>query len=214
MDYGSWAISRKLVHGLIRGGGKLSALWHVALDALLAAGFLVLLAGLLPMIIQAVNRVIATPRFTHGLISIPLAKADPAIVWAPFLENAIEHPFTAGFAVTAMLATTLIPTALHLAAAVIAVAISPMPGHAWVVGKLRHAPPLAAIDQVRVVCWFEAWTLLSFAVVVAVCAALWWLVTSALDASLGLTLVNVACWSARLVSTPALPIPAVCLPGN
>ena len=213
LDYGSWAVSRKLAQGLIRGSGRLSAIGHIAFDVLLAALFLVLLAGVLPAAVQGVNSIIATPRFTPQPYAIPLPKAEFAVVWAPFLEDAIERPFTAGFAVTAMLATTLIPTALHLAAAVITVMVAPDPGHAWAVRTLRQSP-LAGIDQVKIVCWFEAWAILSIALVFGVCALLWWLVTTALEASAGLTLVNVACWSARLVSTPGLPIPAVCLPGN
>lgn len=131
-------------------------------------------------------------------------------MWAPFLQDAIERPFTAGVAVTAMLTTTLIPTALHLAAAVIGVAMSPMPGHTWVVRNLRQSP-LAAVDQVGIVCWFQVWAILTLALVPALCYALWLLVTVALETSAGLNLVDIACWSARLVGGPGIPVQ--CLPG-
>lgn len=214
MDYGSWAVSRKLVQGLIRGSGKLSAIWHVVVDVLLAAGFLVLLAALMPIVVQGVNRIVAVPRFTPEPLAMPLPWADYAIVWAPFLQDVIERPFTAGFGVTAMLATTLIPTALHLAAAVVALAVSPAAWHGWVVRTLRQDAAPAALDQVGIVFCLAASVLFSIVLVAGVCIVLWWLIAAALDASLGFTLVDVACWSTRLVSSPGLPIPTVCLPGN
>lgn len=77
-------------------------LWHGAVDLAAAAVFLVLLAMLLPR---------AVGLFIDGA---GLVVSLPAVSLKDYLCAAAEEPLGAGFWATAMLLSTLLPTALHL----------------------------------------------------------------------------------------------------
>ena len=79
---------------------RLTVAWHAGLDLVLAAGFLALLAFVLPMVLEAARSIFGA-----------LGWGDFA--WRPMLEAARDEPLGAGIMVTGMLATTLLPTALH-----------------------------------------------------------------------------------------------------
>ena len=99
LDFLSWWASRRLLAGLIRRDRPdlWRALWHVAFDMLLAVGFLAALAGLLPLALEGLNAL------AEGVV----------IDWRAAVAEAQRAPLTAGFLVTFMLFTTLIPTLLH-----------------------------------------------------------------------------------------------------
>jgi hypothetical protein len=74
---------------------------ELALDLLIAGLCLILLAMLLPNVIELANLAL----YSLGW---------PVVEWLSLLDSARDAPFTKGIFVTGMLATTLLPTVLHL----------------------------------------------------------------------------------------------------
>ena len=128
LDWPSWAVSRWLghdLHDLMRGETRRLGRWlrrlfraawqpvafavHIGLDLVAALVTLLALAALLPFLVQlfnhfAVARGVAAPLELGG-----------------FLDDAVMEPWPKGFWPLSMLATTLIPTALHAGALLISV---------------------------------------------------------------------------------------------
>lgn len=108
LDWPSWLVSRWLGRDLLRrlDGSRLRQIWglvwHGVLDIAAAAIFLVLLAALLPralgLFFEIASRVVELPP-----ISLPA-----------YLCVAAREPLGAGLWASAMLFSTLVPTALHL----------------------------------------------------------------------------------------------------
>ena len=117
-DWASWWISRRLLRHLVGSPpqdrtvpdydprlriGLRKLLGHTAADLFAAIFFLIALAVVLPVLFQFGN--LALTRF--GL---------PPVEWWSYLAAARRDPFGEGFLVTAMLLTTLLPTAAHFLA--------------------------------------------------------------------------------------------------
>ncbi len=108
LDHVSIQVSRWLLTDLVN---RRNAAWqwliiigHVSADVFFAGLFLVLLAILLPAVLQLANH-------AFGLIGWAVVE------WGLYLEAARHKPFGAGWLVTGMLVTTLLPTVVHLLAA-------------------------------------------------------------------------------------------------
>lgn len=104
LDWLSWWASRGLMRDLFpRADAPVPGMWrilaHLALDIAVAALALLALAAVLP--------------FGLGLAS----RFGSEFPWRDLVADGQDHPLAQGLGVTIMLATTLIPTALHLIAA-------------------------------------------------------------------------------------------------
>ncbi|MEP3047606.1 MAG: hypothetical protein ABJL55_11730 [Roseibium sp.] len=111
-------------------GGIKSFLWLV-FDLLLdfAAAFvcLVLLAMLLPNVIEAFNLLM---RLING----------PGIGWENYLSDAMHDPYGEGLFIWLMLLTTLLPTFVHMTLGLAAACMALMPGKA--ASLLENFPPI------------------------------------------------------------------------
>ncbi|MBK8908769.1 MAG: hypothetical protein IPM60_12955 [Rhodospirillales bacterium] len=170
--------------------GRAGAAVHVAVDAVLAAGFLVALAAALPAALQLGNRF-----FVHVL-------NGPPVVWQPFLEAAQVDPILAGLPVTGMLFSTLVPTAAHLLLALTALVLMPMPFRGSILRWLEGEPHFW--QRCGVIAWL--WFAVAFALVLLVGggAVLWWAISLSGE-TLGGWLYDVAAWSATQVGGPGQP---------
>lgn len=116
LDYFSVALTRKLMDHLYPAADTdpappwQRAVLHIGIDVLAAVGFLVALAVVLPAGLQALNNALAA-----------FGQEALAVDWGRLLEAARDRPFTDGIMVTFMLATTLLPTAVHLIAGATAI---------------------------------------------------------------------------------------------
>jgi hypothetical protein len=108
LDWPSWLLSRWLGRDLLKrlGGNRFQQLWtlswHGTVDLLGAAVFLILLALLLP---RAVGLFLD--------VTAPLVGGPDAALGA-YLCRAAQDPLGSGLWASAMLFSTLVPTALHL----------------------------------------------------------------------------------------------------
>ncbi len=110
----------RLLHWLFHAAWKpASFVVHVLADLLAAVGLLVVLAVLLPFVIQAVN------------IGVVASGGDAPLELRGYLQVAAEHPWPDGAWAIAMLLTTLIPTALHAGAAIMMVLLLPLQLFGW-----------------------------------------------------------------------------------
>jgi hypothetical protein len=107
VDWLSWAVTRRLLRRSSDGAGATGAAINIAarLATDLGLAFMSLcgLAMLLPNTIEATNRLLVWLDW-------------PPVPWLPLVNMALDAPFTAGFFVTGMLLTTLVPTLLHVVA--------------------------------------------------------------------------------------------------
>jgi len=126
LDWPSWAVSRWLghdLHDLMKGETRRLGRWlrrwfraawqpvafvvHIGLDLVAALVTLLALAALLPFLVQLFNH-----------LAVALGAAPP-LELGGFLDDAVREPWPQGFWALSMLATTLIPTALHAGALII-----------------------------------------------------------------------------------------------
>lgn len=110
LDWLSLATSRYLISHVLNQRNKnwLMLLKHIILDIALAVIFMLSIATLIPISLQATNLILAF--FEFELI----------LSWKLLLDQTRQEPFTQGLLVTGMLFTTLIPTFLHLILCVLA----------------------------------------------------------------------------------------------
>lgn len=208
MDWLSWAVSRELAQHLVadeadgvlgRVFSKSGAVGHILIDGVLAVVFLFGLGLVLPTSVQAMNALLAD------------GDAD-SIVWAPLLEEAQQAPWTAGLSVTLMLVTTLVPTALHVGTAFLALLVRPMVGHRRVVARLREDQP-SRWHLAGIIIWLQLFVFGSVALTGLVGWGLYHCWTVLTGETMGSLLLHTACWSARAVGGPG--IPALCFaPGG
>ena len=163
---------------------------HLLLDLLLAFGFLFALAALLPVSVQAINAIFANDTVL--------------VVWAPMLETARQAPWNAGLGVTLMLITTLLPTGLHAGVGLFALLVRPMPGHGWVLRRLREPEPIM-LHRAGIALWLLTFALGSLCLVLVAGWLLWLGLSMLTGETTGTMLLDTACWSARLVGGPGLP---------
>ena len=200
MDWPSWAVSRQLALHLVdpatmhgnawRWLARTGAMGHLLLDLLLAFGFLFALAALLPVSVQAINAIFANDTVL--------------VVWAPMLETARQAPWNAGLGVTLMLITTLLPTGLHAGVGLFALLVRPMPGHGWVLRRLREPEPIM-LHRAGIALWLLTFALGSLCLVLVAGWLLWLGLSMLTGETTGTMLLDTACWSARLVGGPGLP---------
>jgi hypothetical protein len=93
----------------------------------LAIEFLVILAVMLPVVLEVTNL---------GLTAI----GWPSVEWRLYLDAARNDPLGGGLLVTGMLATTLIPTLVHLLAGSVALLL-PWFGGRWIVALAEAGTP-------------------------------------------------------------------------
>lgn len=152
-DWLSWAISRYLIRSLFsRAASTLprwwSIVWHVAVDLGLALIFLGALATSMAGALGLANRL----------------GAD--FPWREFLSAAYS-PFGKGISVTIMLTSTLVPTALHLAAALAALVV-PSFARPWVAQNTDATAPIARTGLVVSTLVSAAFSVMLFVVIVVV----------------------------------------------
>ncbi len=201
MDLASLQVSRVLIRHMVRHQGPLYGVGvalHVVADLFLAAAFLVLLAVLLPVVLQATN---------HGIEALGnlIGMSSPPIDWVGMVTTAQKDPFGAGLMVTGMLATTLVPTAVHLVAALVALAFPRLGGRTFGVIARQRVPSkggrfgFAMLYGVTV---FGSFTALALAGMV-----LWSLGAAVWQANHLAGLADLAYWAGRLIGGPGAPPP-------
>ena len=161
LDHLSVQVSRLLLADLIRRAGPwqwLVVAGHVLLDIIAAALFLVGLAILLPVVLQAANL---------GFVGL----GWPVVEWRLYLDAARADPFGAGLTVTGMLATTLIPTVLHLLAAGVALGLPVIGGRR--IEVLADQPSTTLLDRAGFVLLAAVPGLLSWATLCVIAIVLW-----------------------------------------
>ena len=170
-DWASWWISRRLLRHLVGsppadrdvspdapclriGAGKL--LGHTIFDVAAAGFFLIALAVALPILFQFVN--------------LAFAGFDlPPVEWWLYLAAARRDPLGEGFMVTAMLLTTLLPTAMHFLAMTFALLL-PAPTlwgrvGAWLYDRLTKPAP-SLLERLAVASWLLGIVLVSWSILV------------------------------------------------
>lgn len=193
LDTLSWGFTRLLLAKIDHSsGGNLGlamAFTALVFDIFVATACLIGLVALTAMLLEAANVYSAW----RGIAEID---------WKTQIELARSYPFSKGILVTGMLATTLVPTAIHLTLGL---------GHAMTVwsptahetASLIHAKmPISAKQAVAsVMLYRRLWMLPAFVVV----CALGWVLFAAFSTwitPLGLFLEQVAIASAALISQP------------
>jgi hypothetical protein len=134
LDWLSWMTTRWLLGRLQRNPGWL-ALGHIGLDALAAISFLLAIMWLLPAALTAAN----------GLL---IWLDWPTFHWRHLMDFVWNDPLGRGLMITGMLVTTLIPTALHLVAALTSLLLPNLsPEHRndrwsrWCLNLITHPAP-------------------------------------------------------------------------
>jgi hypothetical protein len=193
LDHISVQVSRWLLNDLVNRRGtarqNLMMLGHVFADVVAAAIFLVLLAVLLPSVLQHANRAFD-------------AAGWPVVEWGPYLDAARREPFGAGLLVTGMLATTLIPTILHMLAAGGALVLPIIGGN--LIEDLATKPEPTLLDRVRLIVLTVFSVLLSWAVLAIVAIAIWE-AAAAFGLPLGSNLADLAETIGRAIGGPGAP---------
>ena len=159
-DWVSWAASRIFVGLIAKDVNPWKVAGKIAVDAMLALGFLFSLAFWLPPIVIALNA---------GFGQIGANAVD----WVSFARAAHDTPFAAGLVVTGMLATTLIPTALHMVTGLTALVLRPMPGRVPIAGMLESGDAPSTGEKVVIVGWLMAAVLTASAMLVGFSWGLW-----------------------------------------
>ncbi|MEM8699967.1 MAG: hypothetical protein AAGF44_12395, partial [Pseudomonadota bacterium] len=121
VDVLSWGITRWFVRQAARLGLTGRVFLEALVDIVLAFVCLMLLAALLPNAIALSNPVLP----------------GPGVDWAGRAAEAVRDPFGAGFMVTGMLLTTMIPTAIHLWDGLRGILVAPFKGHPEIADKLE-----------------------------------------------------------------------------
>lgn len=195
LDHLSVQVSRWLLSDLVdrRGAAwqQMMIVGHVVADVILAGLFLVLLALMLPAILQGANTAFA-------------AFGWPLIEWPLYLQTARDDPLGKGLLVTGMLATTLIPTVLHLLAAGGALALPAIGG--GYIEKLADKPSTTLLDRTVFVGLIAVSVLLSWAGLVVVAVILWEAAGSFVG-PLGNHLADLAETVGRAIGGPGAPAP-------
>lgn len=165
-DWVSWRVSRYFISKAIRAGNWRIPARDIVIDAVLAFGFMVGLVMVLP-----------------GLFEIlpPLLDSLSTLDWKSNALAARDAPWTKGAMVTLMVITTLVPTAIHVAAGTVAVFAHLLRGH-------KLAPYLSSmddpnskhhgnkIDPLFAAAWIVAYFVGAAALVVGICAAFLWVI--------------------------------------
>jgi hypothetical protein len=193
LDHISVQVSRWLLTDLVdrRGTARknLMMLGHVVADVIFAVIFLVMLAILLPMVLQLTNRAFD-------------AAGWPVVEWGPYLDAARRDPFGAGLLVTGMLATTLIPTILHMLAAGGAFLLPIIGGN--LIEELATKPEPTLLDRIGFAVLTVSSILLSWAMLAVLAIAIWEAV-AAFGLPLGSNLADLAETIGRAVGGPGAP---------
>lgn len=105
VDSVSWATSRWLVSRIVTTKYRVILSMHVFADAMLAIGFLFLMAVLMTVAFQANN------------LFVKYFRSPDVISIEPILVAAFTNPWPHGLWIISMLLTTLVPTLLHLSVA-------------------------------------------------------------------------------------------------
>ncbi|MEL6476331.1 MAG: hypothetical protein AAFR17_03315 [Pseudomonadota bacterium] len=124
VDMMSWAITRWFVRQAARLGLTVRVFFEALLDIGLAFLCLILLAAILPNAIALANLVLP----------------EPGVDWDERAAQAVRDPFGAGFMVSGMLLTTLVPTAIHLWDGLRGVLVAPFKGHPEIAERLEAWP--------------------------------------------------------------------------
>ncbi len=198
LDHVSVQVSRWLLSDLVARRGAawqgLMVLGHIMADVIAAGLFLVILAVLLPAVLQLANW--AFDAFGWSLVE-----------WGLYLDAARHDPFGAGLLVTGMLATTLLPTVLHLLAAGGALVL-PGIGGARIEQIAEKAKP-TLLDRSAFLALIGLSVLVSWAVLVVGSVALWQAAGVFLDPqagqSLGGLLADLAEGVGRAIGGPGAP---------
>ncbi len=193
LDHVSVQISRWLLSDLVVRRGatwqRLMVFGHIMADVIAAAVFLVILAVFLPVTLQLANRAFDTLGW-------------PLVEWGLYLDAARREPFGAGLLVTGMLATTLIPTVLHLIAAGGALALPQIGG--GTIRRLADKAETTLLDRVGFVGLTVLSVFLSWAVLVVVSVGLWE-ASEAFLGPLGVKLADLAEGVGRAIGGPGAP---------
>ncbi|MEM1212663.1 MAG: hypothetical protein AAGI68_10240 [Planctomycetota bacterium] len=181
-DWLSWGVSRKLLGLIVRpGAGRWVGLRDAVLDLLAALGLLLGLAVALPAAVELLN----------ALLGAAESSTDVRL----YLDAAREAPLGAGLAVTAMLVTTLLPTAGHFVLAIGAFVLQPLPGRGWARRTLL-SPDHNRIQRSFCAAWVVA---RFFAFPATLLVLVVWGLTALLHLPVGESLCDVAEWSAAVV---------------
>ncbi len=193
LDHVSVQVSRWLLTDLVdRRSAAWQRLWmigHVIADVFAAGIFLLALAVLLPAVLQVTNRALD-------------AVGWPLVEWGVYLDAWRREPFGAGLLVTGMLATTLVPTILHLLAAGGALTLPVIGG-----GRIRTLaakPATTLFDRINFVGLIAISVFLSWAVLVVIGVAIWE-ATEVFSGPLGSKLADLAEEVGRAIGGPGAP---------
>jgi hypothetical protein len=126
----------------------------------------------------------------------------PAVDWGAYLQAARDDPFGAGLTVTGMLATTLLPTLLHLLAAGVAL-LPPSIGGGGIAG-LAAKKKTTLLDRVIFVASVAGSAVASWLILALVCIVLWHGLGS-FAGPLGGHLADLAVEAGRWVGGPGAP---------
>ncbi len=191
LDWLSWWVSRSLIRKVTQDPSHRRIFIHLGLDLFWAAVFLVSLAALIPIEVQAANRAFS-------------AAGWPVIEWQGNLAAVKTAPFTRGIVLWGMLLTTLVPTALHLLVATTALVLKwPMPGKLKIAGLLEEED-LSTGKLVGAELWFT--TALILGIIILIGVPYWMLKGIAfMGLNIGGLIYEVVKWSGTLVGGPGLP---------
>ncbi len=193
LDILSWGITRSLLAKIDHGGRG-------------SRGFALVVVALVFDIVVAMASLIGLVALTAMALEIAAVLlvriGAPEFDWRSQIELARAYPFTEGLLVTGMLATTLLPTAIHLTLG-IGHAMSVWSPSAQDTAKLIHDDMAASAKQAvaRVMLYRKLWMLPAFLVV----CLLGWCLFAAFSAwvePFGLLLEQVALASAGLITMP------------
>jgi len=146
LDFPSWGASRWLMRRLERDaerGAWPAIIFHAALDLALAVFFLATLTAIFANALQGV-----------GILSGPNWRLES------FFLDAETDPWGDGFFLTAMLLSTLVPTIIHLAAAVGALMVVPPPLRRLPLRYLESTDP-STLERWMMAGYLTAWIFLA-----------------------------------------------------
>ena len=191
-DAVSWQATRYFIsRAKSEGTRALAILLELVLDVAVAALCLTFLALAAPALLEAAGR-------------LSQSLGGPRVVWRDFVSVAVDDPLGKGIFVTGMLATTLIPTFLHLVAGSFGVVAALWHGRAdaaAIVENWSSATPREKQQVINTLVHGRAfWFGPSLLIALAIIAALLWLVFGVLPFQLGHRLADLALWSGNLVA--------------